>query len=89
MTKATLIKENVQLGLASGFRGSVHYYHGGDVQIDIVLEEELRVLHLDLKAVSRKLLLYSVELEHRTSKPTPSVTLHPTRPHLFQQDHTS
>ena len=48
MTKATLIKENISLGLAYSFRGSSHY-HGrkhGSVQADRMLEE-LRVLHLD------------------------------------------
>ena len=52
MTKATLIKANIYLGLAYSFRGSVHYHHGGrhgSVQADMVLEE-LRVLHLDLQA---------------------------------------
>ena len=53
MTKATLIKENISLGLAYSFRGSVHYHHGGkhdSMQADMVLEKELRVLHLDLQA---------------------------------------
>jgi len=52
MTKATLIKENTPLELAYSFRGSVHYHGGkhGGVQADMVLEKELRVLHLDLKA---------------------------------------
>jgi hypothetical protein len=39
-------------------RGSVHYHHGrkhGHVQTDMVLEIELRVLHLDLKALRRRL----------------------------------
>jgi hypothetical protein len=51
MTKATL-KDNIELGLAYSFRGSVYYHHGGkcgSMQADIVLEE-LRVLYLDLKA---------------------------------------
>ena len=50
MTKATLIKENIELGLASGFRSSIPY-HGehGSVLASMVLEE-LRVLHLDPKA---------------------------------------
>jgi hypothetical protein len=51
----------------------------------MVLEKELRVLHLGLKAIRRDsfcrqpgrgFLLYWVELEHRTSKPTL------TKPHL-------
>jgi hypothetical protein len=38
--------------MANIFRGSVHYHHDGKhgiLQADLVLEE-LRVLHLDLKA---------------------------------------
>jgi hypothetical protein len=52
MIKATLIKENISLGLAYSFRGLVHYDQGGKIggiQSDLVLEE-LRVLHLDPKA---------------------------------------
>ena len=44
LTKATLIKDNIYLGLAYSFRGLVHYYHGrkhGNVQADMVLEKEL------------------------------------------------
>jgi hypothetical protein len=37
-TKAFLIKENIPLGLACSFKG---------FQADMMLEEELRVLHLD------------------------------------------
>ena len=51
---ANLIKENIYMGLACSFRGLVHYHHGrkhGRIQTDMVLEKELRVLHLDLKAV--------------------------------------
>jgi hypothetical protein len=58
MTKATLIKENINLGLAYSFRGSVHCHPGrkhGSLQADIVPEKELRVLDLDLKAVRRRL----------------------------------
>ena len=58
MTKATRIKENISLGLAYSFRGSVHYHHGGKcgiVQEVMALENELGVLHLDLKVVRRRL----------------------------------
>jgi hypothetical protein len=58
MTKASLIKENVQFGFVYNFRGLVHYHHGrkhGNIQADMVLEE-LRVLHLVPKAVRRRLL---------------------------------
>jgi hypothetical protein len=46
MTKATLIKENIQLTLAYSFRGIVHYHHGGkhgSMKADTVLKKELRV----------------------------------------------
>jgi hypothetical protein len=42
MTKATLIKDNIYLGLAYSFRDLVHYQNGGkhgSVQADEVLEE--------------------------------------------------
>jgi hypothetical protein len=42
-----------QLGLAYSFRGSVHYHPGGKhggMQLDMVLEKELRGLYLDLQA---------------------------------------
>ena len=45
-------------GAALQFRGSVHYHHDGkygSMQADMVLEKELRVVHLDPKAARRKL----------------------------------
>ena len=57
MTKASLIKANIYLGLAYSFKGLVHYPHGGkhgSIQADLVLEE-LRVLHLDPKAARKRL----------------------------------
>ena len=48
MSTATLIKENISLGLAYSSRGLVHYHHGGkhgSVQADMVLEKELRILY--------------------------------------------
>ena len=53
MTRATLIKNFVFIGSGLRFRGLVHYHHGrkhGSMQADMVLEKELRVLHLDPKA---------------------------------------
>jgi hypothetical protein len=45
------------LGLANSLRGSVHHHHHGgkhgSVQADMVLEKELRALHLDPKAGRR------------------------------------
>ena len=48
MAKATLIKDNIKLGLAYKVRGSVHYHLGrkhGSIHAGMALEE-LRVLHL-------------------------------------------
>ena len=59
MAKATLIRENIYLGLAYNFRDSVHYHHGrkhGSLQAYMVLEER-RVLHLDPKATRKGYLL--------------------------------
>jgi hypothetical protein len=56
MTMTTLIMENILLAQAYRFRGSVHYHHGGKhggMPADMVLEKELRVLHLDLQAAER------------------------------------
>ena len=44
-------------GAGLQFRGLVHYHHGrkhGSVQADMVLEKELRVLHLDRQAAGTK-----------------------------------
>jgi len=44
MTEATLIKENISLGLAYRFIGSIPYHYGrkhGSIQVDLVLEKEL------------------------------------------------
>ena len=38
------------------FRGSVHLHHGG-MQVNMVLEKELRVLHLDSQAAEETLTL--------------------------------
>ena len=52
MTMATLINENISLGLAYSFRGFVHYHHGekhDSIHEDMVLKY-LRVLYIDLQA---------------------------------------
>jgi hypothetical protein len=59
LTKATLIKDNIYLGLAYSFRGSVHYHHGrthGSVQADTALEET-RIQQLIPEAGRRRFLL--------------------------------
>ena len=48
----TFIKETIESGLAYRFTGLIYYHHGrkqGSAQADVVLEKELRVLHLDPK----------------------------------------
>ena len=52
MIKTTYYKEQHLLGLAYIFRDLVHYHHGS-MQADMVLEKELRVLHLDLQAAEQ------------------------------------
>ena len=57
MTTATLLKDNIEFGLAYTFRGLIHYRHGGNhgtMQADMLLEKELRVLHLDRQAAGRE-----------------------------------
>ena len=55
--------------LAYSFRGSVHYHHGGkhgSIQADMMLEKELRVLHIDLWAAEgNNWVSHWAELEHR------------------------
>jgi hypothetical protein len=71
-----------------GFRGSVYYHHGrkhGSIQADTVLERELRVLRLDLKAAEREPVHYTGSgLSVRDLKGHPhSDSLPPKRPHLL------
>jgi hypothetical protein len=58
VTKATLIKDNIQLGLAYRFRGWFSplssRWEQGSIQASMV-QEELRSLHLHLKAARRRL----------------------------------
>jgi hypothetical protein len=72
------------------FRGSVLYHHDwkhGSMQVDTVLEKELRVLHLDLQAAGRESDWAWLEYLSPQSPP-PTAVLPPTRPHLLQQGHT-
>ena len=54
--KSTLTKASISLGLVYSFRCLIHYHHSrkyGTVKADMVLEKELRVLHLGSKATRR------------------------------------
>jgi hypothetical protein len=55
MTKASLIKDNIQLGMTYRFRGSVHYHQSRNMAASrqAWYRKKLRVLHLHLKADSR------------------------------------
>jgi hypothetical protein len=94
MTKATFIKENIELGLAYSFRGSDHYHHGRKHdfgQADLVLEE-VRVLHLDQKAAWRRLDSFHTGQSLSIGEPKTylcSDILPSARLHLLQQGHTS
>jgi hypothetical protein len=76
LTKAALRKANIYLGLACRFRGSVHCPHGrkhSSIQADMVLEEKLRVLHLDPKATRRDSIWLDLSIYRyiRTQSPPP------------------
>ena len=90
MTTAALVKENIYLELAYRFRGSVRYCHGGThggthggMQADMVLlEEELRVLRLDVQPAGDCMLhLYAQLRRVRPQGPTSVVT------HFLHQAH--
>ena len=83
MTMTTLTKGNMQLGLS--FRDSVHYGHGRK-QADMVLEKELRVLHLDQQGAGRDNVASRPGLSICDFKPIPS-DFPPTKPHLLQQSY--
>ena len=84
-------KKNIKLRLAYSLIGLVHYHRGkkhSSMQADRVLEKQLRVLHLDLRATEG-------DCDPRSSLSILDIkaylhsdTLPPTRPHLLQQSHT-
>lgn len=77
MTMVTLIKENIQLGLACTSRSLVHYQHGKEHvsrRTVMVLENQQRVLHIDLQEERKSHWVWV----SGTSKPTPSGILLPT-----------
>lgn len=80
----TLIKETVNwAGLQ--VRGLVHYHHGwkhGGTQADMIVERELRVLHLDVKAAGR------AQATSDTPETAPSNPLPSIKPQLLQQGQT-
>jgi hypothetical protein len=60
---------------AHSFRGSVHYHHGGkhgNVQADMVMKKELRILHLDPQAAEGDEVPHWAELKYRRPQSPPS-----------------
>jgi len=79
ISEKRLIKNNISLGLAYSFRGSVHYPPGrrhGSIQADMV-QEELGVLHLDPQVAGEDCLFHikwSLSTRSPQSQPTQSHT---------------
>jgi hypothetical protein len=89
MTKASLIKNNISLGLAYRFRGSVHYHQGGSMAVSRQAWRRRSwefYLCLHPKAASGR--LTSRQLAWGSYTHTHSDTLIPTRSHIFQRGHT-
>ena len=97
-TSATLIKENIYLGLAYRFRGSVYYHHGGEARHCVgrhgARERAESSTFWCPKAARRRLTPQAAkevlfhngyEPEHRRRPPKPISTL----THFLQQGHTS
>jgi hypothetical protein len=84
MITATLIKENISLKLAcSSVQGIKQSRKHGNVQADMVLERQLRVLHPDQQAAGRE--RHWAWLEHlRPQSLSLSDILPPVRPYLLQ-----
>ena len=55
MTTTALIKESTYLGLTYSFRGFRGLARCNSVQADLVLEKELRILHLDSQVTGSEL----------------------------------
>ena len=74
------------MGLAYTLRGLVHDCHGrkhGSMQADMMLEKELRVLHLDPQAAEGTV----SHTGHSLS--TGDLEAHPTVTNFLQEGHTS
>jgi hypothetical protein len=89
MNTATLTKENISLGLTGSFRGVVHHHHimagNSNIQTDMMLEKELRVLYLDPKTAEGDFVSPWVDLEHQRPQSLHYNDILPsTRPYLLQ-----
>jgi hypothetical protein len=91
MTKVTLNKGKHFIGAGLEFQRfhplSSRWEHGS-IQADMVLEKELRILHLDWKATGNCYTGQSLSIGDLKACPH-NDTLPPTRPHPLQQGHTS
>lgn len=78
------------MGLAYNFRDLAHYHPSRkhrSMQAAMLLKEKLRVLTLDLKTMKGKALSSPLNKAFKAHLDTD--TLSTTKPHLFQQVHTS
>jgi hypothetical protein len=74
------------LGLAYSFRDLVHYHHGkqhGSVQADMMVEKELRVLHLDPQSALGLAWTWDPK-SYSHSDTRPQDHTYPIRPHLLK-----
>jgi hypothetical protein len=79
---ATLIKDNIYLGLGYSFKSLVHYYHGGkhgSMWAEVL--EELRILQLDPKATRRRLSSTGSQQENVFHTGQSLNTMRPQNPH--------
>jgi hypothetical protein len=88
------MKEDVYLEVAYRFRSLVHYCYGGKhggMQADMVLEKELRVIHLDLKVIGKELYATKPRIKHLNHKACSHRYIRPPiiSSYLLQHDHTS
>ena len=89
MTKVTLIKENIYLGLTYTVRGLAHYHHDS-MQADMEKEKELSFYILISMQQGRNCLPTGKSLSLRALKLCSHSDTPPlTRPHPLQQAHIS
>ena len=91
MTMATLIREDIELGLAWSFRGSVHYHHGG-TWWHAGRRGAGEVAESSTSCKSNRKWFHSLGMawaHMRPQSPPPQWHIHPTSSHLLQQDQIS
>lgn len=80
MTIATLINENILLGLAYSLKGLVYFHYGrkdGSMLVGMVLEKEVRVLHLDLQVAEEDHVLFWTQERNKPGRETTEKNMKP------------